>query len=132
MCLRRVQALSSDSVPFALLDRSTDPYVPHHVQDTWLVKDTSTNGSFVNNVRVGKGNEAPLKVDDVLRLSQAVGEKNKLIECTTIEAHIISRRPHTCWPSHHGVQCTAAGDITLSNCHFRNSTCHVSKTMVIV
>ena len=53
----------------------------HHTQGTWLVKDTSTNGSFVNNVRVGKGNEAPLKVNDVLRLSQAVGEKNKLIEC---------------------------------------------------
>jgi len=63
--------------------KSPIPQEPHHVQGTWLVKDTSTNGSFVNNVRVGKGNEAPLKVNDVLRLSQAVGEKNKLIECAT-------------------------------------------------
>ena len=53
-------------------------------QSTWLIKDTSTNGTFVNNTRVGKGNEAPLRVGDVLRLSQAVGEKNKLIECATV------------------------------------------------
>ena len=64
------------------------PHIQHVfciLQGTWLIKDTSTNGSFVNNVRVGKGNEVPLKVNDVLRLSQAVGEKNKLIECATAD-----------------------------------------------
>ncbi len=66
------------------------------MQGTWLVKDTSTNGSFVNNVRVGKGNEAPLKVNDVLRLSQAVGEKNKLIECAAMAHSKALRRSHTC------------------------------------
>ena len=43
--------------------------------------DTSTNGTFVNGIRVGKGKEVPLRVNDVLRLSQATGERNKLIEC---------------------------------------------------
>ena len=43
--------------------------------------DTSTNGTFVNGSRVGKGKEVPLRAQDVLRLSQATGERNKLIEC---------------------------------------------------
>ena len=44
--------------------------------------DMSTNGTFVNGIRVGKGKEVPLRAKDVLRLSQATGgDRNKLIQC---------------------------------------------------
>lgn len=35
----------------------------------WFVKDSSTNGTWVNNERVEKGTSMPLEEEDVLRLS---------------------------------------------------------------
>ena len=37
------------------------------LQGTWMVKDLSTNGTFVNNTKVGKGKAAPLKPGDTVR-----------------------------------------------------------------
>jgi pSer/pThr/pTyr-binding forkhead associated (FHA) protein len=41
------------------------------LQDSWLVRDLSTNGTFVNDARVGKGGQAVARVGDRLRLSVA-------------------------------------------------------------
>jgi predicted component of type VI protein secretion system len=38
-------------------------------QEVWFVEDTSTNGTFVNDVRVVKGQRHPICCGDVLRLS---------------------------------------------------------------
>jgi predicted component of type VI protein secretion system len=39
------------------------------VQGVWLVKDTSTNGTFIDGAKVGKGNTATLQVGQRLGLS---------------------------------------------------------------
>jgi pSer/pThr/pTyr-binding forkhead associated (FHA) protein len=39
------------------------------LQDAWLVKDLSTNGTFINGNRIGKGKEAVARVGDHLQLS---------------------------------------------------------------
>lgn len=41
------------------------------LQGEWWVTDTSTNGTFINSAKIGKGNQAVLKVDDRLGLSFA-------------------------------------------------------------
>jgi hypothetical protein len=35
----------------------------------WHVKDTSTNGTFINGVLIGKGNTSELRIHDKLSLS---------------------------------------------------------------
>ena len=48
----------------------------------WSIKDTSTNGTFVNGVRVPKNGRLPLVALDLIRLSQPQGnDPTKLLEC---------------------------------------------------
>lgn len=41
---------------------------------SWFVEDTSTNGTWVNDVRVAKGQSLPVKDGDHIRLSTAPGD----------------------------------------------------------
>jgi hypothetical protein len=39
------------------------------LQGHWLVTDTSTNGTYINGVKIGKNKEGVLKLGDTLGLS---------------------------------------------------------------
>lgn len=50
-------------------------------QEKWNIKDTSTNGTFVNGTRVAKNGVLPLAPGDLVRLSQPQGnDPSKLLE----------------------------------------------------
>ena len=50
-------------------------------QRAWSIKDTSTNGTFVNGARVPKNGVLPLVAGDMVRLSQPQGnDPSKLLE----------------------------------------------------
>lgn len=42
---------------------------PAALQDQWLVRDTSTNGTFINGIKIGKDKTAVLRPGDRLGLS---------------------------------------------------------------
>lgn len=67
----RVAAASSLSIPLPPAVRLNKPapcvYALSSVQGSWIVKDLSTNGTFVNTTRVGRGKTAPVKPGDRVR-----------------------------------------------------------------
>lgn len=40
------------------------------MQGEWVVSDSSSNGTFINSAKIGLGNAAVLKVNDMLGLPQ--------------------------------------------------------------
>lgn len=67
----RVAAAASLSIPQSPALHSKQPapciYALSSVQGSWIVKDLSTNGTFVNTTRIGRGKTAPVKPGDRVR-----------------------------------------------------------------
>lgn len=51
----------------------------------WLVTDTSTNGTFINGVKIGKGNSAVLKPGETLGLSVVTNAAPAVTNFITVE-----------------------------------------------
>jgi hypothetical protein len=54
-------------------------------QGEWLVTDTSTNGTFINGAKIGKGSSAVLKPGDTLGLSVVTGTAPAVANFVTVE-----------------------------------------------
>lgn len=58
---------------------------PSLQQGEWLVTDTSTNGTFINGAKIGKGSSAVLKPGDMLGLSVVTNAAPPVTNFITVE-----------------------------------------------